>query len=248
MSRIFDMPSHRHHSAPHAIRFAAFVGAVVALSCALLSGPVLADSKSKAGAEKLYKWVDENGIVHYGDRVPAEYAKRERQVLNEQGVPIKTLQKELTPTEMAAELRRIEQESAQAQAAARATERDRILLLSYIDVREIEMLRDQRIATLDGQLKVNEHYVGRLRSQLLDLEGRARDYNYPFDERSALPQLPDELAKDLLATVNQLSRREAESHRIRGEQAEIRAQFDADIARFRELKPGDEPDATASSR
>jgi hypothetical protein len=231
------------------MRPVARLGGIVALSCALLGGDALADGRSKPGSnEKLYKWVDENGIVHYGDRVPAEYAKNERQVLNEQGVPIKTLQKELTPTEMAAELRRIEQESARAQAAANATERDRILLLSYIDVHEIEMLRDQRIATLDGQLKVNEHYVSRLRSQLLELETRARDYNYPFDETSTLPQLPDELAKDLLSTVNQLSRREAESHRIRSEQAEIRAQFDADIARFRELKPDAEGDTAASSQ
>lgn len=221
------------------------IGGVLAFSCAFLADAAVADGKK---SDKLYKWVDENGIVHYGDHVPAEYAKAERQVLNEQGVPIKTLQKELTPAEMAAELRRIEQESARAQAAARASERDRILLLSYIDVREIEMLRDQRIATLEGQLRVNEHYVARLRAQLLDLEERAREFNYPFDENSTKPQLPDDLAQDLLSTVNQLSVREAESHRIRSEQAEIRAQFDADIARFRELKPEADAKTSASSR
>jgi hypothetical protein len=147
---------------------------------------------------------------------------------------------------MAAELRRIEQESARAQAAARASERDRILLLSYIDVREIEMLRDQRIGTLDGLLKVNDHYVATLRSQLLGLEERAHEYNYPFDPASTLPQLPEELAQELLDTVNQLERREAESHRIRTEQAQIQAQFDADIARFKELKPAVDADATAA--
>jgi hypothetical protein len=218
---------------------------IAAAICAGLGG--VADAAESKSQTKLYKWVDENGIVHYGDHVPAEYSKAERQVLNEQGVPIKTLQKELTPEEMAAELRRIEGESAKSKAMARANERDRILLLSYLNVGEIEMLRDQRISTLEGQLKVNEHYVGSLRNQLIELELRAKDYNYPFDPDSTLPQLPDELAQNLLDTVDQLGRREAESQRIREEQAEIQAQFDADIARFRELKPDADSDATAAS-
>jgi len=224
------------------------------LACAF-AAVLLASSATVAGAQakstqhaapKLYKWVDENGIVHYGDHVPAEYSNRERQVLNAQGVPVKTLQKEMTPQEMAAELKRIEEESQQTKAAEQATQRDHILLLSYLNVHEIEMLRDQRIGTLDGQVKVNEHYVGVLRSKLTELEGKARDYNYPFDPASSKPQLPEELAQDLLMTVNQLSRRESEMQRIRDEQVQIRAQFDADIERFKELKPDADADAAAS--
>ena len=228
------------------------IGAVAAAALLMLSsGVAAADQKKKSAAasEKLYKWVDENGIVHYGDHVPVEYTKRERQVLNAQGVPVKTLQKELTPEEMAAELRRIEQESERTQAAERASQRDHILLLSYIDVHEIELLRDQRIATLEGQLKVNEHYVGSIRGHLLDLENKAKAYNYPYDPASTLPQLPDTLAQELLVAVNALSSRENESQRIREEQAGIRAQFDADIERFRQLKPeGQGPDSAAAAQ
>jgi hypothetical protein len=179
--------------------------------------------------------------------VPAEYSKNERQVLNDQGVSIETLQKELTPAEMAAELRRIELESERAKAAERASQRDHILLLSYIDVREIELLRDQRIGTLDGELRVNEHYVGSLRNRLLELETKAGEYNYPFDSSSTLPQLPDDLAEELLQTLDQLGRRESESQRIRQEQAQIKAQFDADIERFRQLKPQASDDAAVST-
>jgi hypothetical protein len=224
---------------------ACVLAAVLLASSATVAG---AQAKSTThGAPKLYKWEDENGIVHYGDHVPAEYSNRERQVLNAQGVPIKTLQKEMTPQEMATELKRIEEESQRSKAAEQATQRDHILLLSYLNVHEIEMLRDQRIATLDGQVKVNEHYVGVLRSKLNELEKKAHDYNYPFDPASSKPQLPDELAQDLLLTVNQLNRRESEMQRIRAEQIEIRAQFDADIERFKELKPdADTADAAAS--
>src|SRR4029450_7034053 len=53
---------------------------VPAVLLTLPSGAALADQKATTG--KLYKWVDENGIVHYGDHVPAEYSKSERQVVN----------------------------------------------------------------------------------------------------------------------------------------------------------------------
>jgi len=228
------------------------IGAAAAAVLLILTSAVaVADQKKKsaASAEKLYKWVDENGIVHYGDHVPVEYTKGERQVLNAQGVPVKTLQKELTPDEMAAELRRIEEESERTQATERANQRDHILLLSYINVHEIELLRDQRIATLDGQLKVNEHYVGSIRGHLLELETKAKAYNYPYDPASTLPQLPDALAQDLLVAVNQLSSRENESQRIRQEQAQIKAQFDADIERFKQLKPEtQEADSAAAAQ
>jgi hypothetical protein len=35
-----------------------------------------------------YKWVDENGVTHYGDSVPAQYAKKESSVLNKQGMEV----------------------------------------------------------------------------------------------------------------------------------------------------------------
>ena len=38
--------------------------------------------------QRLYRWKDENGVVHYGDKIPPEYANRDRDVLNRQGVDI----------------------------------------------------------------------------------------------------------------------------------------------------------------
>ena len=40
---------------------------------------------ASAQEPKLYRWVDENGVVHYGDSIPARYAELERQVVNEHG-------------------------------------------------------------------------------------------------------------------------------------------------------------------
>ena len=41
-------------------------------------------------AAKLYKWVDDNGITHYGETIPPEYADKDRVELNKDGRVIKS--------------------------------------------------------------------------------------------------------------------------------------------------------------
>ena len=49
-----------------------------------------------ASAAKLYKWVDEDGKVHYSDKVPPEAIRNEHKQLNEHGVVKETVEKDLT--------------------------------------------------------------------------------------------------------------------------------------------------------
>ena len=45
-------------------------------------------SSTTSSTAQTYKWVDEQGVTHYGDSVPAEYSQREQRVLNSQGVEV----------------------------------------------------------------------------------------------------------------------------------------------------------------
>ena len=49
---------------------------------------------------KLYKWKDENGQIHYGDKIPAKYADKERKELNEQGTVVKKIDRAKTDDEI----------------------------------------------------------------------------------------------------------------------------------------------------
>src|SRR5688572_21877967 len=59
-------------------------------------------TKSSSGSATTYKWVDENGVTHYGDSVPAQYSQREQQVLNSEGVVVAKRVAEMSPKEAAA--------------------------------------------------------------------------------------------------------------------------------------------------
>jgi antitoxin component of MazEF toxin-antitoxin module len=66
-------------------------------------------------AGKLYKWVDESGQVRYGDRIPPQYAKKNNETLNKQGVVIDTKSEATIRAQIAEEKRlaklKAEQES-----------------------------------------------------------------------------------------------------------------------------------------
>src|SRR3954447_18581929 len=67
-----------------------------------------AANNSSSGANKggeTYRWTDEQGVVHYGDRIPPQYAQQERSVLNSQGVEVRRLDAQKTPEQRAAEER-----------------------------------------------------------------------------------------------------------------------------------------------
>src|SRR5580698_11134617 len=51
----------------------------------------------------LYKWVDKDGVTHYGDHVPPEYASQEQHVLNSQGYEIRHLDAQKSAEQTAAE-------------------------------------------------------------------------------------------------------------------------------------------------
>ena len=60
-----------------------------------------------AGADdqKTFRWIDKEGVIHYGDKIPAEFAEMEKQILNEHGVTVDTLRGKRTAEEIAEEKR-----------------------------------------------------------------------------------------------------------------------------------------------
>jgi hypothetical protein len=186
---------------------------------------------------KLYQWTDDKGVVHYGDSVPPEYAKADRNVLNNQGVHVGFEQGELTP-EQRAEKARL---AAEAEQAKRQREeiarRDKMLLETYLSVSDIEDLRNRRLELLESQIKVTELYLANLRKRLLTLQDEASNYK-PYTARENAPQIPENLATDISRTVGSINLYEQTLSHARSTQETVRNSFDDDIRRFKQLKGG----------
>ena len=192
---------------------------------------------SIGSAQKTYKWIDEHGTVHYGDKVPPEYASRDREVLNDQGVHVGSEEGEITPEEAAAAKAREDAAEADRKAKEEIARRDRMLLETYISVADIEDLRNRRLELLESQIKLTDVYLGNLRKKLVDLQADANNFR-PYSTKEGAPQIPENLALDISRTTASIALYEQTLARTRADQAALQRSFNDDIARFRELKGG----------
>lgn len=179
---------------------------------------------------RLYKWVDENGKVHYGDKIPPEYARQERKILNEQGVEVKTLEAAKTPEQLAEEKRLAEQRREQERIAADKASHDRMLLATFTTEDDMVMTRDGKITAIDGVLRVTRGRIESIEQTLAQLTRDAAEL-----ERGGKP-IPDSLHEQILGARAQIQRYLDYIATKRREQEDIREQFESDIRRFRELK------------
>lgn len=182
-------------------------------------------SSSKAGTT--YKWVDANGVTHYGDSIPPEYAQGSRTELNNQGVEVRNFPARLTPEEAAAAEKAASEES-------RRRQHDTFLLNTYVSTRDIEQLRDERIALVEAQLGIARSSIESADARL-DAIGKRMAGFRPYSQSANARRLPDPLAEEAVrALQDRRSLHETIAAREQ-EKLELRTKFDADIARYREL-------------
>jgi hypothetical protein len=175
-----------------------------------------------------YRWVDENGVVHYGDRLPPQQAKKESAILNKQGVEVGHTQAQKTPEQLAEEQKR-------ADAVLRQKQHDAFLLTTYTSAKDIEALRDERLDQISGQRRAAEAYVEGLHSRLNNLQTRAKNFA-PYSDKPGARRMPDDLAEDLVRTMNEMKAQKSALEAKDAEETALRAQFQADIERYRELR------------
>jgi hypothetical protein len=195
-----------------------------AISC-LLAAPTLLAAESKG--VKSYKWVDKNGVTHYGDMVPPEYATQGRSELNAQGVEVRQYPRQLSPAEA---------DVAQQQAAdeSRRRQHDSFLLTTYTKVSDIEQLRDERVALIDGQMDIARGSIDVNQQRLADLQRRLSSFR-PYSSNANARRVPDQLADEVVRTLKERDSLRSGLASREKEKADLRAQFDADVARYKEL-------------
>jgi len=203
---------------------ALLVTALLAVGSAQAADP---NSSSTKKGPVAYRWVDEQGVVHYGDNIPPQYASKEKSVLNGDGVEVGHVEAEKTPAQLAAEAR-------DKAALAKQKQHDAFLITTYTSVKDIESLRDARLDQLKGQRVASEQYMDSLRVRLASLQTRAMNFQ-PYSPRADARRMPDDLAEDLVRTVNELHAQTTALALKNEEETELKAQFQSDIERYREL-------------
>lgn len=200
----------------------------VAFAAACLVSAAQAQNAGSSGGKTLYKWVDDKGVVHYGDSVPPEYSQREQRELNAQGVEIRRHQAELSQAEAAALAAKQKEE-------LNRKNHDLFLVSTYPSVKEIEDVRNARLDQVNGQISAAEAYIASLTTRVDGLKQRSMMFA-PYNTKPGARRMPDDLAEEMVRALSELRTQNAALDTRRKERDAVTAQFDADIRRFKELR------------
>lgn len=185
----------------------------------------------------MYRWVDENGEVHYTDQVPPSQVKQGHTRLSEEGLRIETLPP--APTEE--ELRRAEEQERREAEEARRLEAqkaaDRRLSRKYRTIEDLAMARDGKVAAIDALIQVKRDEVRLEQERLLALHAELK--RLEGTSKAAPQKLRDDIADRVLrirdgygAIIDQEFRKQ-----------EVRQEFDQIMARYRRIRGLPEPGA-----
>jgi hypothetical protein len=194
-----------------------------------------------AGAARgaTYKWVDEKGVVHYTDKIPPEAVNKGSTVLDKQARPTKRIDPALTPEQRRAREAEEEQKRIAAKAQEEIARRDRALIASYTTEAEIELAKSRALATIDAQLDSSRAYFARLDKRKAELGKR----------REALGdnQIPQALERELEGNAVELAKTGKLIEQKSKERAATVARYDADKARWKELRAVADANAAAAA-
>jgi hypothetical protein len=199
---------------------------------ALLPWMTAVAAQSGGGKETFYRCRDREGQIRYGDSMPSECVGLDTEVLNERGMTVRVIEGEATRT--AREQREASERKLQQEREERE-QRDRMLIDTYQSVADIERLRDERLDLLVSQYKVTETNIANLRERQSRLQAQIARFK-PYSDNANAPALPDHLAEEMVNTVNSVRTYQDMLKKNRAEQAEIKSSFQAQIARYKELK------------
>jgi|GEM_PF-411416 len=179
-------------------------------------------------AAKLYKWVDDNGITHYGETIPPEYANKDRVELNNEGRVIKS-DEVITPERHRAQQQEEAKKRAEANAALEQQRHDRTLINTYSNVNEIDLARTRSLQQVDARINMLNSNLKAANERLLALQTEADN------DAKANRKIPDSLQEDLQDAKARLTQLQQDLEKPNAEKAALEARFAADRARYIEL-------------
>ncbi|MGF1614459.1 MAG: hypothetical protein ACFCVA_11280 [Gammaproteobacteria bacterium] len=179
-------------------------------------------------------WTTGEGVRECGNIVPPEYAQRSHRELSQQGFVVRQTARAKTREELeqehAEELKHMAEESERARTAKEQAKRDRMLLYTFTNEEDLVLARDGKLQAIDARVKHMESRINKLERSMLDLRSRVA-----LAERRG-DGIPSELQGEIVSIERQIADNREVIQRWHAEQEEVKASFEADLQRFRQLK------------
>jgi len=203
-------------------------------SCLILLTGLAFALVDAAASAKIFKWVDEKGITHYGESIPLEYKDQAATEMNKQGVTLRKLEAATKPAQQKPGDDQIarekqEKEKQEKQRAFEQRRRDVALVNTYTSAREIDDVRDRTMQLPQQALRGFEPRLKKAQEKLGALQQQAATYT------KAGKHVPENLAQDIEEHKIDADSLTAEIDRSQAQLQAIKDRYEADKRRYLEL-------------
>lgn len=198
----------------------------------LLTAGIIGLSTSFSAGAGIKCWTNDEGVRECGNAVPPEYAQQGHKEISEQGIVVDEKERALTDEEIEARERQAAIEAEKERALEEQRRKDAILLQTFSSEEDIITARDYKISAMEAQIKLAESRIDKLQA---DLDKRIEQA--AVEERAGRKP-PEALLEDIDSLRRQIETNKQFITDTRTEQERVRAEYDADLERFRELKQG----------
>lgn len=186
----------------------------------LVAGLILCAAFSTSAEAKLFKWVDNQGVTHYSETLPPQYAGHSHVQLNKEG-------QEVSPKSPKA--KKSSRPTPEEQAAIDQRQKDKALLDTYSNVNEIDLARNRNLQEVNAQ-------INSIKIQIPPAQASFNQHNKEKEHWvKSGRKVPKYLQNDLANDKAKLDRLQQELTRTQNDAKAIRARYDADKKRYREL-------------
>lgn len=178
---------------------------------------------------KLYKWVDNNGVTHYGEIIPPEYANRDKDSLNKSGMINKRPEK-VDPEAIRAKEEADQKMQVEKQAAMEQQRRDNTLLNTYSNEKEIDLALDRSLLLIKARIDSYKMLLTTSQSSLDELQ-KESDLRGKGGKK-----VPVSLTNDIAKTEAKVAKYTADLSKSEEELGVIKARFEREKELYRKLK------------
>jgi uncharacterized protein YifN (PemK superfamily) len=188
----------------------------------LMSAVALCAAVSLNAEAKLFKWVDNNGTTHYGETIPPEYANKDAVKLEKGRIEKRD--------EKNAVAQKVVKDPMAEKARIEAERRDNALINTYASEKEIDLARDRNLQQVEARtgsfttlLKSAQENQVALQKEAEGLTKQGR-------------KIPKSLEEDLAEAQANVIKKQGELDNSLKESEAVKARYEADKIRYRELK------------
>jgi Domain of unknown function (DUF4124) len=146
--------------------------AAITIAAAVVSAPVFAEQNQSHNAYR-YRWTDAQGQPHYSDSLSAEAMKYGYDVVNDRGLTVSHVNRQLNPEERAAAQKAAEAQAATKRAADEQARTDAQMLNAYPTEAAYQASLKQNVDSIDQQINTTRINLRSQEKALTDLLARA---------------------------------------------------------------------------